>query len=207
MITIKINNCNNEYKYGQYFNLFYNDEKRPYTPIVSNKLNNIFKFLIKKYDIKSVSKLICNNYIKDSVIYSKGPFGNNYYDNINDIIIINNKSIENTNIMIFSCGTGITPFYSIIDNLIINTKYNIILNASFRSKDDILLIDKLIDKKINKLTINLYLSNENNKLNENKIIYLLNKYNNYTILICGTDNYQIMIKNICNKYNIENYIY
>ena len=70
-----------DYKYGQYINLFFNELKRPYTPISiktitsdNTKINEI-EFLIKSYTNGIVSSKITKNYVIDSIIYYKGPFG------------------------------------------------------------------------------------------------------------------------------------
>jgi len=186
-IKIKLTNKINNFYYGQYYNLFYNLEKRPYTPININ--DNELTFLIKKYP-NGISEKICNTYKLNSTIYIKGPFGTKYYDKINDNLIINNNIITEKNILMFCCGTGITPFYNILDNIDV-TKYNFILNCSFRSKEDIFLINE---------TKNLFLSKENNKLDENKIREILNKYDDYIVLICGSKSYnKLLIDTINNK--------
>ncbi len=50
----------------------------------------------------------------------------------------------------FSCGTGITPFYSMIMNLNNKTKYNIYLYSSFKSPNQSYLFDNLNNLNLSK---------------------------------------------------------
>jgi len=99
----------------QYVNLFVDREKKPYTPIKYN--NDVMTFSIKYYD-KRFSNKLTDLYIKDKVVYCKGAFGNNFYDPLLDSFICNNKEITKHNILMLSCGTGITPFYSLLTSFL-----------------------------------------------------------------------------------------
>lgn len=195
-----------DYKSGQYINLFFNELKRPYTPIsirtiTSNntKINEI-EFLIKSYTNGIVSSKITKNYVIDSIIYYKGPFGTNYYSINDDSFYSNNKSIEKTNILMFSCGTGITPFYSMITNLKEDTKYKIYLYSSYKDKTQIYLYDRL---EHGNLTKEIFLTE--NKLNDEKISKIFNNFDllNTFVYICGTVNYNSMIGNIAKKKSFQ----
>ena len=183
------------FKPGMYYNLYANEIKRPYTPI--NIKNNVTSFYIKNYKNGGTSELISNYYIKDSQIISQGPFGNKYYDKNEDKIFINNKVVKEKRILMFCCGTGITPFYSILTNLNSKTQYKFKLYCSFKKKEDSYLLNDLksIKKKI-------FYSNKNKRITEKKIKKISKKYKNEMVhvLICGTSKYQEMIKSNVNKY-------
>jgi predicted ferric reductase len=91
----------------------------------------------------------------------------------------------------FSCGTGITPFYYILSNMPATSRYNCLLNASFRSKNDALLVDKLTNTKIN-----LFFSEENNKLTEEKAKEIIDSFDDKLVLVCGTKSFNDMISHI-----------
>ena len=88
----------------------------------------------------------------------------------------------------FYCGTGITPFYSILTNLQSNTKYKCKLFGSLKNeKENCLNIKQRIFYSDNKLTIK-------------KINKILKKYdsNNTTILVCGNESYNKLFLNMNN---------
>ena len=181
-----------KYHPGQYINLYIDKEKNPYTPIEFNKEENTITFFIKNYKNNKISEKIC--LLKEKMsIHLDGAFGNNYYYKEKDLLIYNNKPIEHTNILMFYCGTGITPFYSILTNLQSNTKYKCKIFGSLKNeKENCLDIKQKIFYSENKLTIK-------------KINKILKKYdsNNTTILVCGNENYNNLfldVKNftICN---------
>ena len=91
----------------------------------------------------------------------------------------------------FYCGTGITPFYSMITNFVSNTKYKYKLFGSLHDKKE----------RYFKLKHKIYYSN--NKINIKKINKILNLYDstNTCLLICGSESYQNLFLNIPN-YNI-----
>lgn len=127
-------------------------------------------------------------------IHIDGPFGNNYYDKNSDLLIFNHKEISNKNILIFYCGTGITPFYSILKNINTNTKYKFKVFGSLTNEAEKYFKD--IKQKI------FY---SNNKLTAKKLKKIISKYNsnNTTILLCGNENYNNMIINaVDNNFTI-----
>jgi ferredoxin-NADP reductase len=184
LINIKLKN-KVEYKSGQYFNLYIDKEKRPYTPIHFNIENNTVEFLIKDYENNKVSEKICA--LKKSMcIHLDGPFGNNYYDKEADHLFINETQINKKNILMFYCGTGITPFYSILQHVNKKTKYNFKLFGSLHNKSENCFTH--IKQKI------FY---SENKLTPEKINKILCKYtsDDTIILLCGIENYNNMIIN------------
>jgi len=151
-IEIKLKESIN-YHPGQYINLYIDKEKKPYTPIDFNKEENTISFFIKNYKNNKISEKIC--LLKEKMsIHIDGPFGNNYYEKEKDVLVYHNNLINHTNILMFYCGTGITPFYSILTNLQPNTKYNCKLFGSLRNeKENCLDIKQKIFYSDNKLTI------------------------------------------------------
>jgi ferredoxin-NADP reductase len=123
-------------------------------------------------------------------IHIDGPFGNNYYNKNSDVLFFNNKEIINKNIVMFYCGTGITPFYSILKNINSNTKYNFKIFGSLSKETENYFKD--IKQKI-------FYSNK--KLTPKKIKKIVKKYNynNTTILLCGSEQYNNMILDTVNK--------
>ena len=189
IINIKMKN-NIEYKPGQYYNIYFDKEKRPYTPILFDKENNSLQFYIKDYKNNKISEKICS--IKEKTfIHLEGPFGINYYDKEKDLIIYKNNPIEYENILMFYCGTGITPFYNMITNFVSNTKYKYKLFGSLHDKKE----------RYFKLKHKIYYSN--NKINIKKINKILKLYDptKTCLLICGSESFQNLFLNIPN-YNI-----
>jgi NAD(P)H-flavin reductase len=192
IIDIKIKNSF-EYKSGQYFNLYIDKEKRPYTPISYDASNNSIQFFIKDYGNNKISEKICA-FKNDMYIHVDGPFGNNYYDKDSDLLIFNNKEIMSKNILMFYCGTGITPFYSILKNINSNTKYKFKVFGSLVAE---------LENHFKDFKEKIFYSH--NKLTPKKVQKILNKYcsDNTTMLLCGSEGYNNMIINaVNNKFTI-----
>jgi NAD(P)H-flavin reductase len=192
VIDIKMKNSF-EYKPGQYFNLYIDKEKRPYTPVDYDASNNVIQFFIKDYENNKISEKICA-LKNDMCIHVNGPFGNNYYDKDSDLLMFNHKEVDSKNILMFYCGTGITPFYSILKNINSNTKYKFKVFGSLAAEKENYFKD--IKQKI------FY---SDNKLTSKKVEKILKKYSsdNTTILLCGNEGYNNMIINaINNKFTI-----
>jgi ferredoxin-NADP reductase len=71
-------------------------------------------FLIKRVENGEVSPLICDKYFVNQTVFVKGPFGMKYYDPTPDVrsFICDTVKINAKHILMCSCGSGITPFYS-----------------------------------------------------------------------------------------------
>jgi NAD(P)H-flavin reductase len=182
-----------DYNPGQYFNLYMDKEKRPYTPIAADKENNSLRFFIKDYANNKISEKICA-LKKDMCIHVEGPFGKSYYDKATDLLMVHHKSIETKNILFFYCGTGITPFASILNSLNPNTRYRFKLFGSLRTPAENYFQD--IKQKLFYST---------NKLTPRKIHKIIKKYkpSNTTIFVCGNKNYMNMLcETIVDKFNI-----
>jgi len=197
-ITIQLANpiC---FKPGQYMNLFVDTEKRPYTPIYYN--GNIMKFCIKSYHLGSFSQQLTSLYTQDRIIYLKGAFGNKYYNIYDDALVCNNSEITSKNILMFSCGTGITPFYSILTNIRPNTRYHFKLLASFRTGDDAYLTNGL------NCDMQLFISMNGNKITQEYVIEQICKLQDVVVLICGTTAYNNMVIEACQKYDKIHYLF
>lgn len=174
-----------QYNSGQYFNLYIDKEKRPYNPISHNKKDNIISFLIKNYKNNNISEKICS--LKNNMcIHIDGPFGNNYYDKPRDLLICNNKIVDKTNIIMFYCGTGVTPFYGILKSINQSSKYTFTVFGSLHDT---------YENNFKDIVQTIFYSND--KLTPEKINNIMSPYNsdNTAILLCGTKSYNNMIIN------------
>jgi NAD(P)H-flavin reductase len=125
-IVIRMCETYRNYKPGMYFNLYFDTMKRPYTPIEfnhssaetlainSSSSGDVATFLIKRTLRGEVSPLLCDKYCVNQTVFIKGPFGRKYYDPSPGIesFICDGKKIDTRIIIMCSCGSGITPFYS-----------------------------------------------------------------------------------------------
>lgn len=197
-------NVSHTFKYypGQHFNLFFNSEKRPYTPIhISGQLA---KFFIKNYENGKISPNVCKYYYENADVHVLGPFGNKYYDPEKDAFMMHNKEIASTKIIMFCCGTGITPFYSILTNLSKNTKYKCKLYASFKSKEDRFLVQDIPKKKAKK---QCFYSKTDTRLTKEKVENILMKNKTSVVLVCGTNSYNELIRSCCINNKQSYYIW
>jgi len=193
-----------DFKPGQYFNLYIDKEKRPYNPISYDISNNTLQFFIKDYGMENkISERICA-FKEGMTIHLEGPFGKScYYKCSDSIIVFNNlieKIIEKTNILMFYCGTGITPFYSLINNVNTNTKYKFKLFGSLKNESENYF------KFSNHKNVKHKLFYSVNKLTSKNIHKILKKYksSDTTILICGNNNYNNMVIDAVNSFD-KNY--
>ena len=204
-----------DFKPGQYFNLYIDKEKRPYTPIDYDMSNNSLKFLIKDYGGYGgynnnkiiVSEKICA-FKEGMSIHLDGPFGKScYYKSSDTLFVFNNlieKMIEKKNVLMFYCGTGITPFYSVINNVNTDTKYKFKLFGSFKNESENYL--KICNNKNVKQKIFYSDSklSDSNKLSSKKVHKILKKYDpsDTTILVCGSNSYNNMIIDAVKSFDL-----
>lgn len=188
LIEIKLIDPIQNYYPGQYVNLFVNKEKRPYTPISTNSEKNVLQFFIKNYENKKISDQICN-FAEEMCIHVDGPFGKNYYDTDKDELVCNSAIIKQKHILMFYCGTGITPFYSILTSLTPDTRYKFKVFGSLNNEDENYFTN--IKQKI------FY---SNNKITTKKLQKILKKYDpkSTIILTCGNERYNQLFKDIEN---------
>jgi len=131
LISIKLCESFPKFRPGMYFNLFFDNKKRPYSPIeyMSKPNSNgksgeaegeeivsgdIINFFIKRVDTGEVSPNICDKYLVGNTVFLKGPFGRKYYDSSQNIksFVCDGNVIKSKHVIMCSCGSGITPFYS-----------------------------------------------------------------------------------------------
>lgn len=180
-----------KFKPGQYMNLFSGKESRPYTPIEFRKKS--VTFLIKAYK-EGVSQKICEGWKKNTEGLLSGPFGSNYYDPMTDQIVIGGKNLDAKKIIMFCCGTGITPFYSILTNLSKDTRYKYELYASFKSKNERFLIQDIPNSVAKQRCF--YTAN-NTRITKERINKILANQKDAAILVCGTESYNEMVRSCC----------
>jgi len=122
--------------------------RRPYTPITSDDTKGYFELLIKIYDNGRMSQYLDHLNINDP-IEARGPLGRIHYDRIghftNQITSNQIDQLDCKKIGMIAGGTGITPMYQIIQEILKNPKdttqiYLIFGNVSI---DDILLENEL----------------------------------------------------------------
>jgi NAD(P)H-flavin reductase len=217
MITIHLCEEFPKYKPGMYFNLYFDTKKRPYTPVEYNH-NNTIKFLIKRVDRGEVSPVICDKYLANNTIFIKGPFGRKYYDPEASVqsFICDGNVITAKHIVLCSCGSGITPLYSMgvawmKDHRTTVKNQNLHFMSSYATSDDAIL--RLTTNKMDSITEKLFISKEGNKLTPSVLIDYINDLNNegggggdaVAVFTCGTINYNQMISDCCKITNVKCY--
>jgi len=209
---------------------------------------DIIKFLIKRVENGEVSPIICDKYLANNTIFIKGPFGRKYYDSTPSVksFICDGSVISAKHIVMCSCGSGITPFYSMgvawIKDYIIHSgidsgidtgndtgndndgklhknkntqklhfisSYDALNNAilttnkMFQANNICLGIENSYDDKI---VEHLFISRKNNKLTPSLLIDYINELDNdVAVFMCGTINYNQMVKDCCAITNVKYY--
>jgi len=210
------------YKPGMYFNLYFNTQKRPYTPVevqADGVANVSATFLIKRTPGGEVSPLICDKYSPKCTVFVKGPFGRNYYDPSPSVraFVCDGQPIRPKVIIMCSCGSGITPFYS-MGMRWLQEQYQqqqqqqqqqqLHYLSSYRHRDDaVLRVPSSVT--VNGVRERLFISSENTRLTPGALIdYLCDvvHVDNRTItdiavFICGTKQYSEMVKETCSIYS------
>lgn len=223
-ITIQF--CENYPKYrpGMYFNLYFDTKKRPYTPIEytagiddgTTTTSNTATFFIKRVSNGEVSPLICDKYLVNQTVFVKGPFGVKYYDpsfNIKSFICDGTK-INAKYILMCSCGSGITPFYSmgiawVKDQILHTTRQELHYLSSYHTREDAILRVPISER----VKDQMYITDEDTKLTPTKLIDYLttliedpaqtNIPEDIVVFICGTQGYSQMIKETCSIVSIN----
>lgn len=134
--------------------------RRPYTPITSDDTKGYFELLIKIYDNGRMSQYLDHLNIND-YIEARGPLGRVTYDRIGHFVNnISSDKVDNLDcktIGMIAGGTGITPMYQIIQEILKNPQdtTKIFLIFGNVSIDDILLQDELtaLQKKHSNFTV------------------------------------------------------
>ena len=215
-ITIQLCEKYPKYKPGMYFNLYFDTKKRPYTPVEytmntdeGTLQGDTATFLIKRVQNGEVSPLICDKYLVNQTVFVKGPFGVRYYDPSPDVrsFVCDTSLIHAKHVVMCSCGSGITPFYSMglawINDRTSHTRQEIHYLSSYRTREDAILRVPISDR----INEQLYISEENTKLTPTLFIeYLINIIEDpdqtntpedIVVFICGTPAYSQMIKEAC----------
>ena len=240
LISIKLCESFPNFKPGMYFNLFFDNKKRPYSPIeyiskTQTGDSDIIKFFIKRVETGEVSPNICDKYLVGNTVFLKGPFGRKYYDSASEIksFVCDGNVIKSKHVILCSCGSGITPFYSmgvawVSDNN--NSKQNQslhLLSSYANASDAILTKKKMIQARPTKFATvdtdttdttdtnepniveKIFLSSEKNKLTPSFLTDYINELrvetNDVVVFTCGTRGYCQMIKDCCAITNVPCY--
>ncbi|MFN4152652.1 MAG: FAD-binding oxidoreductase, partial [Candidatus Sericytochromatia bacterium] len=180
-------------KAGQYIELkllIEGKEFRRYYSI-SDVKDNLIKITIKKIKNGIVSNWIHQNFKVGMSIDISGPFGEFTYKNQNKLLFI-------------SAGSGITPCFSIINNLLEDNKsVDIQFFTQFSKSEDIIFSNELnnLSKKIN-LKISLTKEN-NNKITKENFKNLFPDFQNRSIYLCGPEGFMDSVVNILEQENYD----
>ena len=232
-ITIQLYEKYPKYRPGMYFNLYFDTKKRPYTPVeyTSNTDEGSLQgdtatFLIKRVQNGEVSPLICDKYLVNQTVFVKGPFGVRYYDPSPDVrsFVSDTNKIHAKYILMCSCGSGITPLYSMglawikdrqRDCQNNKLRQEIHYLSSYRTRDDAILRIPVSTDTNSATTASiedivketLFISEEKTKLTPTTFIDYLtsiiensdqtNTPEDVAVFICGTPAYSQMIKDTC----------
>jgi ferredoxin-NADP reductase len=175
------------YKPGMYFNLYFDTLKRPYTPVefefecgTTLTPGDTATFLIKRTHGGEVSPLLCDKYRVNQTVFIKGPFGRKYYDPSPGVqsFICDGKKIDTPIILMCSCGSGITPFYSMGMSWLKCghfDRHQIHFLSSYRDREDAILRVQREPVLQNEdahdpICESLFISNENMKLTPGRVI-------------------------------------
>lgn len=217
-ITIQLCEKYPKYKSGMYFNLYFDTKKRPYTPVEyttctstndSNSGGDTATFLIKRVPNGEVSPLLCDKYLVNQTVFVKGPFGVRYYDPSPDVrsFVCDSLLLRAKHIVMCSCGSGITPFYSMglawVNDRTSHIDQELHYCSSYRTREDAVLRVPISEH----IKEQLYISDENTKLTPITLIdYLTTIMENsdqttrpddIAVFICGTPVYSQMVKDCC----------
>jgi ferredoxin-NADP reductase/lipid-A-disaccharide synthase-like uncharacterized protein len=215
-ITLQLCDKYPKYKPGMYFNLYFDTKKRPYTPVEYTACSRIndgggdtATFLIKRVPNGELSPLICDKYLVNQTVFIKGPFGMKYYDSSSDVrsFMCDTNKIIAKYIVMCSCGSGITPFYSMglawVNDRTSHMHQELHYCSSYRTREDAVLRVPISEH----IKEQLYISDENNRLTPTALIDYLNGIienpdqtntpEDVAVFICGTPAYSQMIKDTC----------
>ena len=224
-ITIQLCEKYPKYRPGMYFNLYFDTKKRPYTPVeyttstsdststsTSTSGGDTATFLIKRVQNGEVSPLLCDKYLVNQTVFVKGPFGMRYYDPSPDVtsFVCDTHKIHAKHIIMCSCGSGITPFYSmgiawVQDHAPQDRQDRQTLHylSSYRTREDAILRVPISER----IKEQLYISDENTRVSPTTLIDYLtsiiehpdetNTPEDIAVFICGTMAYTQMVKDSC----------
>lgn len=225
-ITVQFCEKYPKYKPGMYFNLYFDTKKRPYTPVEytaasshadADAAADAATFLIKRMPNGEVSPLICDKYLVNQTVFVKGPFGRKYYDASPNVrsFVCDDVQIRAKFIVMCSCGSGITPLYSMGVAWLQNRHYDdhddqeLHYLSSYRTCEDAVLRigSRTTDTPPAAVKERLFISDENTKLTPATLIDYLtgiidhpdgtNGPHDIVVFICGTPAYSHMVKETC----------
>jgi NAD(P)H-flavin reductase/lipid-A-disaccharide synthase-like uncharacterized protein len=225
-ITVQFCEKYPKYKPGMYFNLYFDTKKRPYTPVEytaasSHADADAATFLIKRMPNGEVSPLICDKYLVNQTVFVKGPFGRKYYDPSPNVrsFVCDDTHIRAKFIVMCSCGSGITPLYSMGVAWLQNRQHRdddrndqeLHYLSSYRTREDAVLriSPSTTDTPPPPTTVKerLFISDENTKLTPAALIDYItgiidspdgtHKPQDIAVFICGTPAYSQMVKDCC----------
>jgi ferredoxin-NADP reductase len=196
-ITLLPNQHWKDAKAGQYIELkllIEGKECRRYYSISSVK-DKLIKITIKKIKNGIVSNWIHQNFKVGMSIDISGAFGDFTYKNQDKLLFI-------------SAGSGITPCFSILNDLLYNNKcVDIQFFTQFSKLEDVIFSNELnnLSKKMN-LTIALTQENNSKKITQESFKNLFPDFQERNIYLCGPEGFMNSVINILEKekYNLEN---
>lgn len=202
------------WKPGDHFLIKYtsgsNSCSRAYTPLKAKvKCDSEFSVIVKRYNQGVVSRYLCDLKPGHETLW-RGPYG--AYD-----ILLNKFN----RIIMVAQGTGIAPFFSIIENILSNEDdiTRLILYYCCHSKESILLREELYSwKRYWNFTYSVYLSdvNENDdykygepiikhKLDMDALFLMKPFTSRDQFLICGSTQFMSYYKN-CLEKEVQNIV-
>eukprot|EP00483_Globobulimina_turgida_P013640 UN13666 len=124
--------------------------RRPYTPITSNREKGYFECMIKIYPDGKMSSYLDTLVVNKDYIEARGPMGNITYISPGTFTIKQKKVLNKyqvTKVGMICGGTGITPMFQLIEEIIANKNDNTQVSMIFGnvSIDDILFEPELED--------------------------------------------------------------
>ncbi|MFN8674425.1 MAG: iron-sulfur cluster-binding domain-containing protein [Candidatus Sericytochromatia bacterium] len=182
-------------KAGQYVELKFNingkEYKRNYS--ISSIDKNIIKITIKRIENGLISNWIHKNLNIGDEIQSSGALGNFIYKQQKKILFI-------------SAGTGITPCFSIFNDLIKNKNNLPDINffSQFSKEKDLVFKNELDTiKKNNFPNLKIDVITTKNKLTVNNFKEYFPDFMDRSIYLCGPEGFMTMVINILEKSNYD----
>jgi len=211
-IVIQLCESSINYKPGMYFNLYFNTQKRPYTPVAYDQATNVATFLIQHVNGGEVSPLLCEKYCPGRTVFVKGPFGRKYYDPSPTVqaFVCDGQPVRAKVIIMCSCGSGITPLYAMGMSWLQSqheSQQELHYLSSYRHQADAVL---RIPSSVSRVRERLFISTENTRLTPGALIDYLGdivdnrmqyKVSDIAVFICGTKQYGEMVKETCSIYS------
>jgi cytochrome-b5 reductase len=188
---------------GQHIILINNNLRRTYTPI--NITNNIICLAVRIYENGKMTPYLDQMKIGDTIEFEYKKSLLSYCD---DELILKNKHVENNNIVMIACGTGIAPMIQMINH--IHTKKLTLLYAA-RDPTDI-LCKEMIDSKMKNNVWYTVNHNDNNEWNystgyiNDSMLEKVGLDDSSFVVLCGpysmTKSVKKLLEGKCKKDNI-----